>query len=441
MIGVFAIACLGGGCGMLKPPKHEVAEQAAVAGRRLPEKVGEALNVRLVPGGSTDPDLPDPGFDLKSERQRDPVVASGPEIELKANIFLPDPVKGGEAAKPLYFVWDENALGIPLKKAVWDHRLENEKNTLTGSVHRDLAKFEANQRRWYVPLAEIYGGREPGDHPGLKHLLTLDLDLADGSRVLLTIRFRAVGPLPRFTVTSQAGAGLLSTAALERHREGGRKGLLLHRMEIANPVARPFKLWVRAPAAHGASAMTVLHHHSVAYPYGLELPPVEGDEWKIVAFPLPRSVILFEGADRAAEQVSDGNWVSFDLLPSERVTVKWFAKPTALPECALPAPVSKVVTAYFPIGCGEPGATTWGFGGGGGGCIKHESRTFVDAWKVESSDWGSEAWSAEVRVGDPWQSSGEAQGVGGVASPARTSRAGGSALPASYLAYGCQGVF
>ncbi|MCM2323246.1 MAG: hypothetical protein NDJ90_08280 [Oligoflexia bacterium] len=323
--------CLQGGA---PRPKPSLEEEPVLT--QSPE--ASHLQLRLIGPESSDPEVPAraelPPYPGKNEE----VTASAQEIVFKSALQLPEPAKG-----PLFLAWDERALGPAIQNAYYSHRIVDSLNRPRGELSRDSALHDRASRRWFLSLSRLFADRPSDADPSDTQILTLDLQLEDGSRVEYEIRFKAVGPLP--PVQNRLVTSAAPGDALAWSRAASKQGWPLVREEFANPSARPVALWVRKAGDDSLELTSNLR--ASTFEQNGNLPPVGPvvrDYWTTarVHVGLLR-VVRTDGAEDLALRPDDDRWVRLVLRPGETLTLEWKLVPgSGVAPCPLPATQPRV---------------------------------------------------------------------------------------------------
>jgi hypothetical protein len=383
MIAVTSAVVLSG-CGMLAKPRREGPAATAASESQPVVKAAEApavaasfLNLRVV-GAGPDAQLPDPQIDLKSERKLDAALISGDEIQFTDNLLL---------GKPQFFVWDEKALGSLIKSVTVDYRLEDEANRMAGKVERKTAYFESHSGRWYLPFSELVDDSQPGADPACQHLLTLDLGLADGTRRIVSVRFRVVGAVPRLKLSHHAA---FPNAVGDR---------ILKSTEVTNPLGRPVRLWVRNPgAAPNFVLRTLVGQVRMGFiAGGPDSPQRVGTTWfhSDAALQWGAVRVSRNGNRRETLFLVPQKWTAIELGARETLTMEWLATSVSgNAKCALPAPSIHKLSWWS---CGDKVQYL--------SCvalIHHIDEPVSEPWVTEGATLTG-AWSADIQASNPWE--------------------------------------
>jgi hypothetical protein len=446
------------GCGMLHRAKQEgpaVNEAADLT------HAAESLNLRIVRAGEGDAHLPDPSVDLKSERVFDKIVVSTDELAFKDNIYLreSESESKGEPIRELFLVWDEHWLGSVIQSAFVDHRLEDDKSNLSGAPERKAAMYDEATHRWFISVSALLKAYPDGQEPAWQHLLNLDLSLADGSRRLIHVRFRAIGLLSATALKLRNETALVSRPpqfdalnpmnpdlSQEVHAFGT-GGIAVGRTWVKNPTHQKLKLWLQARPGDPLA----LHVSLGQLRHGQGSDVLENGAWRL--FRNPPSEMPMEWQRSAGEfelaraEIHRGNAPGPEVLtldskqprtmllaPGEEVAVDWVV-----------AASKRQSTCPFPNG--GTGHYEWTTGrlvpgnhGAGPGIFsmsyEMKSADLPEPWKI-GGYFLSGSWNASLSVSSPRE---DHPGEGEIHLGEKISQSVGVHVPES-REFSCQGLF
>lgn len=300
--------------------------------------------------------------------------------------------------KSLFFVWNEQAFGVPIQEAHYEHRVTDALNRVSGEVDRLNVSFDSVNRRWFIPFGKLFQNRVYDADPTHEHLIILDLLFSDSSKIQVRIRFRANGPMIYLKRNEMNRDRIPRIDSFTRQvRESS---WTLRREEIVNPTSRRFILWFKANGEN-LTFHNILTHGE--YHTDATQPPSGPfwSKWMIRGSVFPRKLLVQRQASRqSADQIIDfqpGIWFPLELSPGEKVVLSWLAVASAgSPVCSVPPSLRKTYTWYTYT---RPHCSR------GGECsdsreIPHEV-SVTEPWVVTGS-WLTGTWGREIRFADPF---------------------------------------
>lgn len=313
-----------------------------------PDQFAAALGLRVVSESAdgSDPNVPDPRVDLAQTSSLDKGLRQGKEIHLRNTLFLRDPLSPVEDhRKELFFVWPENSLGVPLTAARYTHRIQKANGSQKGSLQSKAVSYDQNQKRFFIPLAELFG-------PGLPELpqdvqakdtqwIRLDLTPQNGANIYIEIRFQAVGPLPVLRPISKTIDPPQTTQIFLKQISD--EGWTIYQDELTNPNDRPFSLWAKFEKDSLTEQMRL--EHFLKFPEFREEAyyPPKGPYWKYRLSTAKMDLFLEvhhqDGKIEYPEvsDVSSEGWMQFTLAARETIRLLWRVFPSdPVQKCSLP---------------------------------------------------------------------------------------------------------
>jgi len=339
LIAVFAFLL---GCGQPWDAELEREEPVAAADNAAPTAMGQGqsaetsdsdlfsaahLGLRLVGPAAQDPAVP------CQECVDQEITAQFTENEISIREML-------HFDKTLFFTWPENAFPTKIRTAYFKHRVQNPMNQLLGPPDRFPVSFEAGTRVWFIPISKL--ARLMDHDPSFQQWLGLDLVLADGRRLEIQIRFRALGILPAM-VTSQIATTLPGNAHEYAKRIGESKWLL-RRESISNPANRPLRVWTRLQPVDLRLSTVLTFNRYQDQPRAAPVGPIPETYLSSASASSGALLVHRQGEDQRLIMVP-GHWVPIDLAPAESVTLEWVTPMIGSTPCRVPPEVRR--TAHW----------------------------------------------------------------------------------------------
>jgi hypothetical protein len=185
---LFLISVTLGACGPAVPFNHgnPLSGTTAQTSAPLPTLI-QSLNFKIVGEGSSSPSNPDLNWTSDSKRDR----ALGIKIVGESTFAFLRPLSSDGRA--LFFVWDDQAQGVPISSALFSYELQDFKNLRRTVLHPTPASRDAVQKIWFVPLTGLLEKLRADAYSYSSndiHILKLDLVLGYARHELFEIQFR-----------------------------------------------------------------------------------------------------------------------------------------------------------------------------------------------------------------------------------------------------------
>ena len=244
-------------------------------------------------------------------------MASGADLEIQNVLWL------GEG--PLFFVWPENALGALITQAYFEQRVEGVTNVTQGSVERTAVEFDAKTRRWFIPFSQLFKGREFDLVSDETHLLTLVLFQSGSPQILIHVRFRVQGTLPKIEVTEGTPSESASDP-LAFVQEIAHHGRVIESHTMKNPSLRPMKLWLRpgTDTYRLSSFVEVAKYNELS-----DSSPASLSAWDryvgSVELAVRQVKIVSKSRSTETRNLDPGAWTEVVLQPNETLELQWLA--------------------------------------------------------------------------------------------------------------------
>lgn len=222
-----------------------------------------------------------------------------------------------EELKPLghaFLVWEEGGGTDRITDALYEHRSISAMGEASASGERIPAGYDPKERRWFIPLHEVLLGQTD---PTVDHLILLDLQLESGTRVLVRVRLRVLGPVPRI---------IQESLATEYQKLG--LGWAVSKIRLSNPSRLKLMTWFKT-STQSIEAQVGLRFegyqgHSTTSPT-----PFANSYQSLSEFAVTELRVRRKGgvAGPASEQFHSQEWVGVSLGPYEEIEVTWVAHP------------------------------------------------------------------------------------------------------------------
>ncbi|MEK6705915.1 MAG: hypothetical protein AABZ06_09015 [Bdellovibrionota bacterium] len=328
-----------------------------------------------------------PDGSVSVDGQAAELISNGSEMEFKNVIPLSNENK---SPRVLFLVWNEDVFLAPIREAHFLHRVMDPLNRLTGVMDREPASFDAASGRWFIPFVRLFGGQEMNANPSDEHSVTLDFLLADGSKKIFYIRFRAVGFIPDAALSAGVRSSEFTHAV-----PGYSNTMFLGREEIHNPSSRHLRLLLRFTGDASLNMRTVIGASKFAErpsepPAGPFIEKYYSSTGLVVSY-----VKILRATGERLAPISGRQWISLILTPKETVGLEWIAKPASV--CALPPPATRSLQwiTTTPVRC-------HGFKDNrectGGDFVIHR-RDVTETWSILGMSAGGR-WGREVRLAE-----------------------------------------
>ncbi len=283
---------------------------------------GAALGLRILKSGA---DSAYPDLRATEARQSfEDQVSMGDETVFKNIISLDD--------KATFLVWNEMALGPPIREVFYEHRIQNGQNQVLGEVDRWPASFDEKNRNWFIPILKLVKGAYQNANPMEVHLLNLDLFLANSERVRVKVRLRLSGPLPKITLQN-LGKDSRALSVQDFVGDAQRGGKLVLSEKVTNFTERPLYLWVRA---QGPSQILTLFTGFLGV---LDTGVTKISERYRFTHAFYLDLVRIGSSVREAREIKlAGQWIVLDFSPHESVTLNWIASAHPRDQTCAPPP-------------------------------------------------------------------------------------------------------
>lgn len=319
------------GCGAPGAGRHPGHTQDSA--RQLPAGGAPALSFRFLGADPGDPELPERAADLRSRRPTDEFVAKDGLLVFTHLIPLASDSPGDSGARFLVWpeAWPEVVNSPRIIEASFALRLRDLQETERGEPDRELASFDSQTRRWFVPILKRVRAEEV--NPGETYLLILDLTLEGGTKVTRLLNLRFLGALPRVKLERLAHASLLpEPPAAGRALLSAGEYSVREEFIAPGPGRRDLAVWIRAEP--WAGRMRTLLAAKEWFSTG---------QGPVGTHPLFRQseVALRLTAVRAnghRYELGAGQWVRLPVPSKRGLKLEWLVTPAG-PTCGLPGAI------------------------------------------------------------------------------------------------------
>lgn len=262
-------------------------------------------------------------------------ISSGFEVLFK------NPVNLQAAPQGLFLGWSDAAFERKIVNAFYIHKRLDPANTMDTDAERKSAGFDADSGLWFVPLrVDTLASTMPGDAAD-RHWLTLDLQLEDGSRILVYAGMQVLFPIADLKVEPATKPGVESDFAFKTPREGWP----IHRRAYTSTGVEGARVWIRAGLQ--ADFDTIIRH--VHYQGFADRPPARRESLYAsrIAMRLQLRLEIFDGQGNFVSRQNlypdSEEWSSVVVKAGQKLFVEWRALPVpGVMQCGLPVGAVRV---------------------------------------------------------------------------------------------------